>query len=391
MNKLRILLIATLFTFSSCDDETFSPLGESGAFLTNYANMAYANYNDALEDVKALKTTIDDFVADPTSSTHQAAKEAWLTARESYGTTEAFRFAGGPIDEYGEAPEGALNAWPLDEAYVDYIYNNGNIDNTGIINDGVTTIDAATLESLNEQGGEANISIGYHAIEFLLWGQDNTDPSAEMAGQRSYTDFIDGQGSGDISNEIERGNYLKAVTGLLVDHLQYVVDEWDAANSNNYRAAFLAGDADDHVQAIIQSIAIFSKGELAGERMIVAYTNKDQEDEHSCFSDNTHRDIILNAQGVNNIYNGRYGSVAGTGLADLVTLADASINTEILNLLDQIKTDNALIHVPFDHAISNDSYRPQVLTAANNLKDLGDKLVEAANALGFTVSAELPE
>ncbi|MEZ5024129.1 MAG: imelysin family protein [Chitinophagales bacterium] len=123
----------------------------------------------------------------------------------------------------------------------------------------------------------------------------------------------------------------------------------------------------------------------------MAYTNKDQEDEHSCFSDNTHRDIILNAQGINNIYNGRYSNITGTGLADLVALADESTNTAIVNLLTQIKTDNALIHVPFDHAISNDSYRPQVLTAANNLKELGDKLVEAASALGFTVSAELPD
>ncbi|MEZ5024131.1 MAG: imelysin family protein [Chitinophagales bacterium] len=182
MKKFQLLLLATVLFFSACDDDdVINPLGNASDFVTNYANMAYANYNDALEDAKSLKTAIDAFVATPNATTHQAAKTAWLTARESYGTTEAFRFAGGPIDEYGEAPEGALNAWPLDEAYVDYIDNNGNIDNTGIINDGVTSIDAATLESLNEQGGEANISIGYHAIEFLLWGQDNTDPSVEMA------------------------------------------------------------------------------------------------------------------------------------------------------------------------------------------------------------------
>ncbi len=377
--------------FIACDDEpAVNPLSDANAFITNYANMAFANYSDALNDATALNTAIDAFVANPNATTHQAAKDAWLTARESYGTTEAFRFAGGPIDEYGEAPEGALNAWPLDEAYVDYIDNNGTITSDGIINDGVTTIDKATLEGLNEQGGEANISIGFHAIEFLLWGQDNTAPSMEIAGQRSYTDFTSTPGAG-ISNGDRRADYLVAVSELLVEHLEYVVDEWDASISGNFRAGFLASDASEQVKTIIQSLAIFSKGELSGERMIVAYTNLDQEDEHSCFSDNTHRDIILNQKGIGNIYKGSYGSVSGTGLDDLVALADATVNDEVLALITQTATDCNAMHVPFDNAISDAAYRPQVLTAANGLRDLGDKLVEAASALGFTVSADLPE
>jgi putative iron-regulated protein len=43
-----------------------------------------------------------------------AAKEAWLTARQSYGPTEAYRPYGAPIDD-DNGPEGQLNACPLDE------------------------------------------------------------------------------------------------------------------------------------------------------------------------------------------------------------------------------------------------------------------------------------
>ena len=45
-------------------------------------------------------------------------------------------------------------------------------------------------------------------------------------------------------------------------------------------------------------------GELAGERMNIALLTNSQEDEHSCFSDNTHRDIFLNAEGIQNAFEG---------------------------------------------------------------------------------------
>ena len=34
----------------------------------------------------------------PTPATLEAAKRAWLLARDDYGPTEAYRFYGGPID-----------------------------------------------------------------------------------------------------------------------------------------------------------------------------------------------------------------------------------------------------------------------------------------------------
>ncbi|MGK4567384.1 imelysin family protein [Flavobacterium sp. 3HN19-14] len=62
---------------------------------------------------------------------------------------------------------------------------------------------------------------------------------------------------------------------------------------------------------IYTGIATLAAAELAVERMDVALGNANQEDEHSCFSDNTHRDIALNLQGVINVYQGKYGTIDG--------------------------------------------------------------------------------
>ena len=85
-----------------------------------------------------------------------------------------------------DGPEGLINAWPLDEAYIDYVEGDPA---AGVVNDPDTypTIDAELLTSLNEQGGEANISTGWHAIEFLLWGQDlSTDGPGDAPGHRLH-------------------------------------------------------------------------------------------------------------------------------------------------------------------------------------------------------------
>lgn len=377
-----ILLILALGFLTQCKKEKISD-ADMKAVKDNYAKMALANYKDAYSAANTLKIAITTFVNNPTASSLTSAKQAWLSAREPYGQSEAFRFAGGPIDEYGDAPEGNLNAWPLDESYIDYVDGNATC---GIINDISQPISKENLIALNEQGGETNISIGYHAIEFLLWGQDLTSPNVESAGQRSYLDFVAGQGNG---NEVRRGEYLLLASDLILEQLAYLVSEWETNGS--YYKTFMAEDDSETIKKIVQSIAIFSKGELAGERIIVAYTNQDQEDEHSCFSDNTHRDVILNQKGIGNIYMGTYGSVSGKSIYDLVKAKNEALAEETKTLVTQSASEATNLYAPFDVAISNATYRPDVLNLGNTLKTLGDKLVACGSSLGFTISSDLPE
>jgi len=358
--------------------------------LTTYADIVFASYQDSYDLAVELQSTLESFVADPNEETHQAAKDAWLAANEPYGQTEAYRFYGGPIDDK-DGPEGLLNAWPLDEAYVDYV---DGAPEAGIINnlDEYPEITKELLASLNEVGAEENISTGYHAIEFLLWGQDFYEDSA---GQRAYTDYVI-DGDSDTANAERRGQYLLLAGEQLIENLATMVAAWDPATEENYRTEFLALDPDLAIQNVLTGLGVLSKSELAGERMFTALDNQDQEDEHSCFSDNTHRDIITNNMGVQNVYTGNYtrldGSVVnGTSFADVVAAIDPELNDQMIMLIDSSMAQVNEIHVPFDQAIVLADERSKVLDAVMTLQDQGDKIAEIATALGLTINTSLPE
>lgn len=360
---------------------------EKRAFLTTYADIVFASYEDSLTEALKLQDALNTFVADPSPETMQAARTAWLAANEPYGQTEVYRFYGGPIDD-ADGPEALLNAWPLDEAYIDYV---DGAPDAGIINNPTEfpTIDGDLLISLNEVGAEENISMGYHAIEFLLWGQDL---SRDSAGERPHTDYV----PEEEPNAERRAQYLTTASDLLVTHLEDLKNEWAPDGAGAYRTEFLALSPDEAIQKVLTGIGVLSKSELAGERMFTAYDNQDQEDEHSCFSDNTHRDIITNYQGIRNVFLGEYtrldgSTVQGTGLAAVVATVDAELNTKVRDLLDKAQTEVNAIYVPFDQAIVLPDEQPKVLEAVYTLQDLGDATAEIAAALDLTINTALPE
>jgi len=394
-------IIALIGITSACnddDDETITDPQDPNAGLKSniketYADVVYGSYQDAMETAEELDIELDAFVANPSDQALEEAKQAWLVAREYYGPTEAYRFSEGPIDAE-DGPEGLLNAWPLDENYIDYV---DGLPDAGIINDLTTypTLNAALLESLNEENGETNISIGYHAVEFLLWGQDNSDASLQTAGIRPFTDFVAG---GTASNQERRAQYLQISMELLIGHLQVMIDAWAPNTSGNYREEFLATSNDVVIRNILTGIGILSKSELAGERMVTPLANQNQEDEHSCFSDNTHRDIVLNADGIRNVYTGSYMlrsgvMIEGGSIQELIGIVNNEVRLEMDALSELTISTTNDISAPFDFALTQETLGGdgEIMTAVRALQDQGDKIAEMAAALGFTISTELPE
>lgn len=386
--KKYIILLSVVVYMSGCKKEKGISEEQKKAVITNYANIAQANYSDALTKAEVLKTKIDAFVAAPSQATLDEAKQAWLAARIPYGQTEVFRFYAGPIDD-ADGPEGLLNAWPMDEAFVDYVQGNST---SGIVNDVVSypTLTKSLIESLNESGGETNISCGYHAVEFLLWGQDL---SAVSAGGRPYTDYL--TVGGTALNQSRRAQYLQICAELLVDHLQELVDAWSPSIAGNYRQSFINGSTNAALSSIIQGMGFLSKGELAGERIEVAYDSQLQEDEHSCFSDNTHIDIRMNALGIQNIFFGTYTKsdgtqISGAGIYELVKTENHDLGEELKEDIEgSVEACNEIL-APFDQQIvaGNTTGRQTIKAAIDKLKAQGDKIAVAAQALGLTIIVE---
>lgn len=383
-----ILLMLVGISITSCNssDDEF-PTNNNDVtkeqVVDNYANIAYANYKQAYDDAVVLEAAINTFTTNPTDANFNLAKIAWKTSRESYGTTEAFRFANGPIDDEN-GPEGLMNSWPLDETFIDYVEG---VSTSGIIND-VAGFPTLSKEILAEQNAldedELNVSVGYHAIEFLLWGQDLTAPSAKLPGQRPFTDYVVG---GTATNQARRADYLKFCADLLTDNLDYMVQQWKVGGV--YSTAFRALNRDVALKNIYLGITTLVSAELPIERMQVAVENASQEDEHSCFSDNTHRDIALNLQGVINVYQGKYGSIDGASLEDLVKQSNESVYIDTDVSLKASQTKVAALLTPFDLAISGgpDSVEgAKVKVAALQLINFGANLLAGASKIGIIVN-----
>ncbi len=316
-----------------------------GEILDTYANIALAGYEDALTSAKALDVAIDALIANPTDETLATARDFWRAARPWYQETEAFRFGNPIVDDW----EGRVNSWPLDEGLIDYVdasYGTESDENglytANVIANPKITIDGEEMEfdeltpevlrdHLQEAGGvEANVATGYHAIEFLLWGQDlnGTGPGA---GNRPPTDYS------TEPHAARRAQFLASASDLLVSDLEEMVANWKADGAA--RAAL----ADQGISTILTGMGSLSYGEVAGERMKLGLLLHDPEEEHDCFSDNTHISHLHDAIGVRNVYLGKYtrldGSVVeGPSLSQLVAAKDSALDTELRGLLDDTVT-----------------------------------------------------
>ena len=350
----------------------------SDDILKTYADIALAGYEDALTTARALDAATDALIASPSDETLAAARGAWIASRPSYQQTEAFRFGNAIVDAW----EGKVNAWPLDEGLIDYVdasygaesdanglYTANVIANPKLSIDGqevdATEINPEFLAStLQEAGGiESNVATGYHAVEFLLWGQDlnGTGPGA---GQRPFTDYS------TEANAARRAQYLDAATDLLVTDLEEMVAAW--AEGGEARTAL----SETGLSTILTGMGSLSFGELAGERMKLGLLLHDPEEEHDCFSDNTHASHLNDGIGIRNVYLGRYvrvdGSVVeGPSISALVAARDAALDTEIRAQLDD---SVAKLQAVADRAAGGEAYDQQI--GEGNLE--GNATVQAA-------------
>lgn len=395
MIKYTLIVLIFAASLASCSNKKTSEQNDKTVpaedalpnIVLNYANIVHASYSDSLELAKSMMTKIQSFLESPTEKGFEEAKESWINSRFPYLQTEVYRFYGGPIDDE-DGPEGLLNAWPMDEAYVDYVKESPE---SGIINNtkDYPEITKDLLISLNEKEGEENISCGYHAVEFLLWGQDF---NANGPGNRPFTDYT------TAANADRRKKFLMVTVDLLIENLESLVNDW-APDQKNYRDSFVNSQPKDSFQKILLGMTLLSGFELAGERILVAYESKAQEDEHSCFSDTTHNDAIYDIIGIKNVWTGKYtradGSVIdGPGVRDFGSSVDAELTEKIDTSLSSALKKSMEVPRPFDQAIlaeEGSATSKSIISLIEELESTADSFVVMAEKSGVKVSREPEE
>ncbi|WP_299773672.1 imelysin family protein [uncultured Tateyamaria sp.] len=380
-------------------------LADKAAVLDNYADIALAKYTDSLTTAQTLLAAVNDLTENPSAESLQAAKEAWLASRVPYQQTEAYRFGNAIVDDW----EGKVNAWPLDEGLIDYVdasYGGATDENEyavlNVVANATFTLSGETVDAsditpdllegaLHEADGvESNVATGYHAIEFLLWGQDLNGHDAG-AGNRPWTDYAAGDACTG-GNCDRRADYLTAATELLVSDLEWMVAQWQ--DSGDARTQ-LTADENAGISTILTGMGSLSYGEQAGERMRLGVLLNDPEEEHDCFSDNTHNSHFYDALGIRNVYLGSYTSIDGTivsgeSLSSLVAATDAGVDTELRAKLDATMLEMSEMKTAAEAGFAydmmlergNDAGEALIMGAVDALVDQTRSIERAVAALG---------
>ena len=385
MKMLRMFMAGTtiMLSFGTAVHAETAP----EAVISHYADIAEAKYADSLATAKVLDAAIKAFLASPSDETLKAAKSAWRAARVPYQQTEVYRFGNAIVDDW----EGRVNSWPLDEGLIDYVdadyyglesdentlFTANVIANAKIMINGAE-VNASTITpelisgTLQEAGGiEANVASGYHAIEFLLWGQD-LNGNGPGAGNRPATDFSLENCTG--GNCDRRRDYLAAASDLLVADLEEMAANWQAGGAA--RKALEEKGISGGLSTILTGMGSLSYGELAGERMKLGLLLGDPEEEHDCFSDNTHNSHLNDAVGIRNAYLGTYirpdGTVlSGPSISELVAARDPAIDGELKADLD---ATIAAMEAMAKRAETTEAYDQMIATG----NDEGNAVVQAA-------------
>lgn len=426
-----LLWIVVSFLFSNCKSEAnndserlallmtlFQPTATRAQVVDRYLQLGYESYDQSYKDAVAFQTAVTAFAANnnPTAADHINLKNLYVVARASYLTTEAFRFSSGPIDNVDilgcgsnadgsgdEECEGLINGWPLDESAIDNYINNNAAQQPTYAAILAANGDADANNAV-DQDDETALTVGWHAIEYILWGQDLFNGGVnQISGQRTVAELT---GASPATVEGRRRTYMKAVTDGLVLQLKLIRDQFE--DGARYSDG-LKSNPDAAVTYIFQGLGKFIAGEWGGERLTGTFGGQ-QEEEHSCFSDTTKADFYYNAQSVLNIWNGSYelkkGTVTSTGpglknlfgtfnVPGIGFQATAARDTFCINLSEQTADPNYTTSCKpgsltgrYDQIIRNTDNEYQILFDVQ--KFIGDKMkktiTDAAKTIGISIT-----
>jgi putative iron-regulated protein len=360
-------------------DAARDPAYDGAALARSYVVDVRRGYAEAHAAAVALQNAIAALLAAPTEANLAAARTSWLHARRPYLATEAFRFYDGPIDAPPSdrrvaGPEGRLNAWPLNEAVIDYVDGQPG---AGLVHELSVAITRESILARDQVSDEADVTTGWHAIEFLLWGQDRNRAGP---GARPADDYAAGVPAND-----RRRQYLMLLAAQLVDDLAWLERQWRADQSDSYATEFLALEPHEAVGRMLTGAAVLTGHELASERLAVALDSGSQEDEQSCFSDSTWQDFVWDLVGVKRVY---YGRGDGASIATTLQRLHPRLALDLERRFADAERGVAALGDPFDRvllAAPDSRERIDAEAAVLALQHLAAGLRDAGRALGVLV------
>jgi putative iron-regulated protein len=190
---IRLILISSLIFLAACspknetstDEELNKIQIDSSAFAAQVGIIAYTYLSDASQSVQTLDSQLASFMYHPNPMSQAEIQQSWRLAYNSFLRSLIFSYL--PIQDPPDWQSqrigyshllAQLDSWPIEGGYIDYIQG---YPFSGIVNDLTLDIDEDSIRSQHGFTDPSNASLGYHALEFMLWGND---------GKRSARDFF---------------------------------------------------------------------------------------------------------------------------------------------------------------------------------------------------------
>src|SRR5690606_39084386 len=147
-----------------------------------------------------------------------------------------------------------LDSWPIEGGYIGYL---PGYPFSGIVNDLTLPLNEANLLAQHGFSDPTYASLGYHALDFMMWAADGARPTREYLPRENTAPVIAGSDEESVSTKPEadsgyadlpvtastvqnhnrRRQYVQLVSEQLQKHLHRLQRRWEP--SNGYYAGLL--------------------------------------------------------------------------------------------------------------------------------------------------------
>ena len=154
----------------------------------DYAEQIRVDFSQVSIEIEKLQSAIGEFLAQTNIENLERARQSWMLAHTAYELTTLHRyFAASILDEQNSIAllqlQYQINHWPIVPGYLDYV---DGYPDSGIVHDINVSLDSIGLRDQHGAFDISEVTLGFHVLEFLLWG--SRDTQSEL---RSVDDFIE--------------------------------------------------------------------------------------------------------------------------------------------------------------------------------------------------------
>lgn len=295
----QLLLLITLLPLVACSPET-APRKSASSLphkttthelpeLNHYAAYlelrAYTDLSNAVETAQALDAAIAVFLYTPNQDTLTAAQTTWRDAYNAFLRTLIYSKL--PIHEplewkkeHKSYPQiiALIDTWPIEGGYIDHV---PGYPFSGIVNDLTLNLNSDTLLKQHGFADASYASLGFHVLEFMLWGDDHQRSPADFSPQDNTASVVDETSpildepqnlielhevKIKVQNHHRRRQFIQLVSEQLQKHLQQLQQYWEPSKGY-YAQQWQTASAKQKVTALLHASQLLISDELLGKRL----------------------------------------------------------------------------------------------------------------------------